>query len=95
MMVPITLQVGGREVRSITKNVSEGGIGLWSLPYHLPGSKIEFTLDFPSAGPLHGTGELVWNKEQNLAGIKFDILANETYTRLSALINRGVHESAA
>jgi hypothetical protein len=95
IMLPITLHMGGREVRSITKNVSEGGIGLWSLPYFLPGSKLEFTLDVPSAGPFHGTGELVWNKEQDLAGIKFDILSNETYTRLSAWINRPMLEKAA
>jgi hypothetical protein len=95
IMLPITLQMGGREVRSITKNVSEGGIGLWLLPHHLPGSKLEFMLDVPSTGPFHGTGELVWNKEQDLAGIKFDILSNETYTRLSAWINSGVLERAA
>jgi CheY-like chemotaxis protein len=95
VMVPITLQMGGREVRSITKNLSEGGIGLWSLPYHLPGSELEFMLDIPSAGGFHGTGEIVWNKEQNLAGIKFHILPNETYTRLSAWINSGVLGRAA
>jgi hypothetical protein len=94
-MLPITLRMGGREVRSITKNLSEGGLGLWSLPYYLPGSKLEFMLDLIPAWPLHGTGELVWNKEQDLAGLKFNILSNETYTRLSAWINRPVTERAA
>lgn len=95
LMVPITLQVGGRKLQSITKNVSEGGMTLWSLPYYLAGSKLEFILDSPFTGLFQGTGEIAWNKDRALAGVKFNILSDATYTRLSALINRGVLKETA
>jgi hypothetical protein len=88
VMVPVTLRLGARKLGSTTKNLSEGGMTLWSLEFYMPGSQLEFVLDIPYAGTIRGGGEIVWNKRQGLAGVKFNILPNESYSDLSGWINQ-------
>ncbi len=86
LMVPVNLKVNGREAESTMANLSEGGMAIWSLHYHPRGSKLQFTFDLPFYGEIGGYGEIAWTDPQGLAGVRFNILNDEQYTRLASWI---------
>lgn len=95
IMVPVALQANGKELEGTMCNLSEGGMAIWSLHYHARGSKLDFEFDLPSAGRIKGTGEITWNGADGLAGIRFNILPNETYSLLSNWVGRRYAKPAA
>jgi FixJ family two-component response regulator len=88
LMVPVELTMGDRRVESTMANLSEGGMAIWSLYFHTPGSLIEFAFEIPYGGIIRGAGEVAWTNAEGLAGIKFRILPDQAYTYLSEWIAR-------
>jgi PilZ domain len=88
LMVPVELTMGRRQVESTMSNLSEGGMAIWSLYYHTPGSLIQFAFEIPYGGIIRGQGEVAWTNADGLAGIKFHILPDQAYTYLSDWIAR-------
>ena len=95
LMVPVELKVNGRVVESTMSNLSEGGMAIWSLHYHPPGSKVAFSFALPFGGQIQGSGEIAWTNQEGLAGLKFNILPDQAYTHLSAWISRRETRPAA
>lgn len=88
LMVPVELNVKGRQIESTMSNLSEGGMAIWSLYYHAPGTVLEFAFEIPFGGLIRGKGEVAWTNGDGLTGIKFHILPDRSYTHLSGWINR-------
>jgi hypothetical protein len=88
LMVPVELNVKRRQIESTMSNLSEGGIAIWSLYYHAPGSVIEFAFEIPFGGLIRGKGKVAWTNADGLAGIKFHILPDRSSTHLSGWITR-------
>lgn len=88
LMVPVELKMKERQVESTMSNLSEGGMAIWSLYYHAPGSSIQFAFEIPFGGLIRGEGEVAWTNADGLAGIKFNILADEAYHHLSGWVAR-------
>jgi len=88
LMVPVELKMKERAVESTMSNLSEGGMAIWSLYYHAPGSALEFAFELPIGGLIRGKGEVAWTNADGLAGVKFDILPDQAYSFLSAWISQ-------
>jgi DNA-binding NarL/FixJ family response regulator len=88
LMVPVELKMKERQVESTMSNLSEGGMAIWSLYYHAPGSSIQFAFEIPFGGLIRGDGEVAWTNADGLAGIKFNELAVEASDHLSAWVAR-------
>jgi len=86
LMVPVEMKVNGRDLESTMSNLSEGGMAVWSLHYHPPGSKVMFSFALPFGGEIRGTGTITWTNQDGLAGVKFNILSDQAYTHLAAWI---------
>ena len=83
LMVPVNVTLNGREAESTMSNLSEGGMAIWSLHYHPPGSSIQFEFELPFGPRIQGKGEVAWTSPEGLAGVKFHILPDQIYTHLS------------
>src|SRR5215467_5995990 len=88
LMVPVELKMKEREVESTMANLSEGGMAIWSLYYHSPGSSVQFAFELPYGGLIRGKGEVAWTNPDRLTGIKFDILPDQAYSHLASWIHR-------
>lgn len=88
LMVPVELKMKERQVESTMSNLSEGGMAIWSLYYHAPGSSIQFAFEIPFGGLIRGSGEVAWTNADGLAGIKFHALPDQACAHLSAWIAR-------
>ena len=88
LMVPVEMKMKEREIESTMSNLSEGGMAIWSLFYHAPGTPVQFAFEIPFGGLIRGTGEVAWTNADGLAGIKFDILPDSAYTQLASWITR-------
>lgn len=88
LMIPVELKMKEREVESTMANLSEGGMAIWSLYYHSPGSSIDFAFELPYGGLIRGKGEVAWTNADGLTGIKFDILPDQAYSHLASWIHR-------
>ena len=86
LMVPVEITMRERQIESTLSNLSEGGMAVWSLYYHPPGSLVEFVFEIPFGGLVRGSGEVAWTNAEGLAGIKFNILRDSAYTQLSSWI---------
>lgn len=84
LMVPVELKMQERLVESTMSNLSEGGMAIWSLYYHSPGSVIRFAFEIPFGGLIRGDGEVAWTNADGLAGIRFRALSDSGQTHLSA-----------
>jgi DNA-binding NarL/FixJ family response regulator len=88
LMVPVEITMKERQVESTMSNLSEGGMAIWSLYYHAPGSRVQFAFEIPFGGLIRGNGEVAWTNADGLAGIKFNIMNDYAYTQFSAWIAR-------
>jgi hypothetical protein len=88
LMVPVELNVKRRQIESTMSNLSEGGMAMWSLYYHAPGSIIEFAFEIPFGGLIRGKGKVAWTNADGLTGIKFHILPDRSHNHLSGWITR-------
>jgi len=88
LMVPVELKMKQRAVESTMSNLSEGGMAIWSLYYHAPGSALEFAFELPIGALIRGRGEVAWTNADGLAGVKFDVLRDQAYSSLSAWISQ-------
>jgi response regulator RpfG family c-di-GMP phosphodiesterase len=88
LMVPVELKMKEREVESTMANLSEGGMAIWSLYYHSPGSSIQFAFELPYGGLIRGKGEVAWTNADGLTGIKFDALPDQASGHLASWISR-------
>jgi CheY-like chemotaxis protein len=88
LMIPVELQMKARQVESTMSNLSEGGMAIWSLFYHSPGSQIHFAFEIPFGGVIRGDAEVAWTNADGLAGVKFNSLTDQAYTYLSEWIAR-------
>ena len=88
LMIPVELTMKARRVESTMSNLSEGGMAIWSLYYHIPGSTVQFAFEIPYGGVIRGDGQVAWTNADGLAGIKFHILPDQAYTYLSEWISR-------
>src|SRR5262249_22550365 len=88
LMVPVELNVRDRQMEGTMSNLSEGGMAIWSLFYHAPGTTIEFAFEIPFGGLVRGTGEVAWTNADGLSGIKFNPLPDQSYSHLSGWIAR-------
>jgi DNA-binding NarL/FixJ family response regulator len=88
LMVPVEMKMKERQVESTISNLSEGGMAIWSLYYHAPGSPVQFAFEIPFGGLIRGTGEVAWTNADGLAGIRFNIMKDYAYTQFSAWIAR-------
>ncbi len=88
LMVPVELTMNERQVESTMSNLSEGGMAIWSLYYHAPGSAIQFAFEIPFGGLVRGDGEVAWTNADGLAGIRFRALSDEARAHLSAWVAR-------
>ena len=94
LMVPVELSIRGREAESTMSNLSEGGMAIWSLFYHAPGTAIEFAFQLPFGGLVRGDGAVAWSNGDGLAGIKFQPLSEQACHHLSAWLQRRDFTSA-
>ncbi len=83
LMVPVEMNINGSDSECTMSNLSEGGMAIWSLNYHPPGTVLKFAFALPFGAEIHGQGEIAWTSPDGLAGVKFRILSDEIYTRLS------------
>jgi len=88
LMVPVELRIKEREVESTMSNLSEGGMAIWSLFYHAPGTTIQFAFELPFGGLVRGYGDVAWSNGDGLAGIRFHTLLGEAASHLSAWLQR-------
>jgi DNA-binding response OmpR family regulator len=88
LMVPVELKIREREVESTMSNLSEGGMAIWSLFYHAPGTTINFAFELPFGGLVRGHGDVAWSSGDGLAGIKFHALSHEASRQLLAWLQR-------
>lgn len=88
LMVPVEMNIKGRGSECTMSNLSEGGMAIWSLHYHAPGTLLKFSFGLPFGAEIQGEGEIAWTSPDGLAGVKFRILSDETYTRLSEWITQ-------
>ncbi len=88
LMVPVELTMNERQVESTMSNLSEGGMAIWSLYYHVPGSAIQFAFEIPFGGLVRGDGEVAWTNADGLAGIRFRALSDQAHAHLSAWVAR-------
>lgn len=88
LMVPVELRIKGRDVESTMSNLSEGGMAIWSLFYHAPGTTIQFAFELPFGGLVRGYGDVAWSNGDGLAGIRFHTLLGEAASHLSAWLQR-------
>jgi CheY-like chemotaxis protein len=95
LMVPVELKVSGRQVESSMANLSEGGMAIWSLQYHPPGSKLSFVFELPFGQAIQGSGEITWTNKDGMAGVRFNILPDQAYSRLSGWISGRESKPAA
>lgn len=95
LMVPVELKVRDRQIESTMSNLSEGGMAIWCLYYHAPGTTLEFAFEIPFGGVIRGKGEVAWTNADGLTGIKFHILPDRSYSHLSGWIARRETKSAA
>jgi CheY-like chemotaxis protein len=95
LMVPVELKVNGRPAESTMSNLSEGGMAIWSLHYHPPGSKVAFLFELPFGQSIQGNGEITWTNQDGLVGVKFNILPDQAYTQLAGWISGRQSKPAA
>jgi len=88
LMVPVQLKVMGREVESTMSNLCEGGMAIWSLYYHTPGSEVQFAFELPFGGSVRGKGEVAWTNTDGLAGVKFHYLPDQACEHLTGWATR-------
>jgi len=88
LMVPVEMKMKERQVESTMSNLSEGGMAIWSLYYHAPGSRVQFAFEIPFGGLIRGTGEVAWTNADGLAGVRFNIMNDHAYTQFSSWIAR-------
>jgi CheY-like chemotaxis protein len=88
LMVPVLLKMRDREVESTMSNLSEGGMAIWSLYYHTPGSEVQFTFELPFGGSIRGQGEVAWTNTEGLAGVKFHFLPDQASAHLNGWVTR-------
>jgi hypothetical protein len=88
LMVPVETTMRERQVESTMANLSEGGMAIWSLYYHAPGSRVQFAFEIPFGGLIRGTGEVAWTNADGLTGIRFNIMNDRAYTQFSTWIER-------
>jgi DNA-binding response OmpR family regulator len=88
LMVPVELKIREREAESTMSNLSEGGMAIWSLFYHAPGTTIQFAFELPFGGLVRGQGNVAWSNGDGLAGIRFQALPGEASGHLSAWLQR-------
>jgi CheY-like chemotaxis protein len=88
LMVPVELRMNQRQVESTMSNLSEGGMAIWSLYYHVPGSTIQFAFEIPFGGLVSGEGKVAWTNADGLAGIRFHNLSQQALDHLSGWIAR-------
>jgi DNA-binding response OmpR family regulator len=93
LMVPVELKIREREVESTMSNLSEGGMAIWSLFYHAPGTTIHFAFELPFGGLVRGDGDVAWSSGDGLAGIRFHPLLDEAARHLAAWIQRRLKSS--
>jgi DNA-binding NarL/FixJ family response regulator len=88
LMVPVEMTMKERQVESTMSNLSEGGMAIWSLYYHAPGTPVQFAFEVPFGGIVRGRGEVAWTNADGLAGIRFNIMNDYAYTQFSTWITR-------
>jgi ActR/RegA family two-component response regulator len=88
LMVPVELKMEERQMECTMSNLSEGGMAVWSLSCHKPGSSIQFAFEIPFGGLIRGDGQVAWTNADGVAGIKFDVLADEACNHLSGWVAR-------
>lgn len=88
LMVPVELKMNHRDVEGTMSNLSEGGMAIWSLYYHTPGSEVQFAFELPFGGFISGEGEVAWTNTDGLAGVKFHYLPDQAYAHLNAWMTR-------
>jgi DNA-binding response OmpR family regulator len=88
LMVPVELKVRERTVETTMSNLSEGGMAIWSLFYHAPGTSIQFAFELPFGGLVRGHGHVAWSNGDGLAGIRFLELPHEAAGHLAAWLQR-------
>jgi CheY-like chemotaxis protein len=88
LSLPVTLTVAGKQKQVTMSNLSEGGMAVWSVREHPPGSIVEFSFRLPYGGVIRGQGEIAWIKNDGNAGIRFHILPDPAYTHLYGWLSR-------
>src|SRR5262249_23676095 len=88
LMIPVELKMKARQLESTMSNLSEGGMAIWSLFYHTPGSQIHFAFEIPFGGVIRGDAEVAWTNADGLAGVKFYSLTDLAHTYLSEWVAR-------
>ena len=88
LMVPVELKIGERQVEGTMSNLSEGGMAVWSLYYHAPGSTVQFAFEIPFGGLIRGEGGVAWTNADGLAGIKFHSLSDRARAHLAEWVAR-------
>lgn len=93
LMVPVELQMKQRRVESTMSNLSKGGMAIWSLYYHIPGSPVRFAFEIPFGGVIRGEGEVAWTDADGLAGIRFHALPDQAHAHLAEWISGGMNKA--
>jgi DNA-binding response OmpR family regulator len=88
LMVPVELKIGERQVEGTMSNLSEGGMAIWSLYYHAPGSTVQFAFEIPFGGLIRGEGGVAWTNADGLAGIRFHALSDHARAHLAQWVAR-------
>jgi CheY-like chemotaxis protein len=88
LMVPVEMNLNGRRMHGTMSNLGEGGMAIWSLYYHTPGSEVQFSFELPFGGMVNGTGEVAWTNTEGLAGVKFTDMPHDASAHLNEWINR-------
>jgi ActR/RegA family two-component response regulator len=78
LSIPVTLKAAGNEQKTVTANISRGGMAVRCDQSMEPGRAINFVLDLPGGRPVEGQGEIVWAKTDGHMGIRFYLLGTES-----------------
>jgi CheY-like chemotaxis protein len=80
--LPVILKTTEREQKTMTLNISRGGMSVRCPQSLVPGSALHFVLELPMGKPVDGRGEVAWANSDGQMGIRFYLVGEQVKTTL-------------
>ena len=88
LMLPVELKLDGVDKEGTMTDLSEGGMAIWSLNTHAPGTALEFSFTLPFGGTIQGQGKIAWTETDGSSGVSFHLLPDHAYVHLFSWLSR-------